>query len=131
MVSDQREIGANSVDLSWTGVPIPHQRYVNLYRILYQEENIVDPNPHSAFIISNINSISSSRIDLLRPSTAYQIWLEAYLRNGKVVKSNVLAITTQEGEDLPNQGNSLDIISIIDCNGSLQIRVIIRNNYCR
>ena len=105
LVSDQREIGANSVDLSWTGVPIPHQRYVNLYRILYQEENIVDPNPHSAFIISNINSISSTRIDLLRPSTAYQIWLEAYLRNGKVVKSNVLAITTQEGEDLPNQGN--------------------------
>ena len=119
------------MDLSWTGVPIPHQRYVNLYRILYQEENIVDPNPHSAFIISNINSISSSRIDLLRPSTAYQIWLEAYLRNGKVVKSNVLAITTQEGEDLPNQGNLLDIISIIDGNGSLQFRAIIRNNYCR
>ena len=42
------------------------------------------------------------RIDVLRPSTAYQIWLEAYLHNGKVVKSsNVLAIKTKDG---PVQG---------------------------
>lgn len=87
---------------------MPHQRYVNLYRVLYLEENAIEPDPHSAFIVSNINSISSSRIGVLRPSTAYQIWLEAYLRNGKIVKSNVLPITTQEGEYLPNQGMYAD-----------------------
>ena len=97
-------IGSRSVDLSWTGVPTPRQTYVNLYRVLYLEEDtggLVDP--HSAFIVSNIDAITSMTIDVLRPSTAYQIWLEAYLRNGKVVRStNVVAITTKNG---PVQGN--------------------------
>ena len=97
-------VGAHSVDLSWTGVPLPRQTYVNLYRILYLEEATDLYDPHSAFIVSNIDTITSTRIDVLRPSTAYQIWLEAYLRNGKVVKSsNVLAITTKHGSV---QGNS-------------------------
>ena len=95
-------IGAHSVDLSWTGVPMPRQTYVNLYRINYLEEDLNLVDPHSAFIVSNIDTITSKRIDVLRPSTAYQIWLEAYLRNGKVVKSsNVLAIKTKDG---PVQG---------------------------
>ena len=95
-------IGAHSVDLSWTGVPMPRQTYVNLYRINYLEEDLNLVDPHSAFIVSNIDTITSKRIDVLRPSTAYQIWLEAHLRNGKVVKSsNVLAIKTKDG---PVQG---------------------------
>ena len=95
-------IGAHSVDLSWSGVPMPRQTYVNLYRINYLEEDLNLVDPHSAFIVSNIDTITSKRIDVLRPSTAYQIWLEAYLRNGKVVKSsNVLAIKTKDG---PVQG---------------------------
>ena len=81
---------------------MPRQTYVNLYRINYLEEDLNLVDPHSAFIVSNIDTITSKRIDVLRPSTAYQIWLEAYLRNGKVVKSsNVLAIKTKDG---PVQG---------------------------
>ena len=30
-------VSGNSVDLSWSGVPMPHQKYVNLYRVMYQE----------------------------------------------------------------------------------------------
>ncbi len=91
-------VGKQMVDLSWSGVPIPHQNFVNLYRVLYLEANLNNVNdPHSAFIVSNIDSIRSSRIGHLRPSTSYHVWLEAYLRNGKVIKSNVLDISTEPG----------------------------------
>ena len=30
----------------------------------------------------------------LRPETRYQVWLQAYLRNGKVIESNVLEVAT-------------------------------------
>lgn len=84
---------------------MPRQSFVNLYRILYLEEaSDLVQDPHSAFIVSNIDSISSTRIDVLRPNTAYQIWLEAYLRNGKVVKSNVLPIRTEDGPPAYIQG---------------------------
>ena len=86
---------------------MPRRSYVNLYRINYLEEDLNLVDPHSAFIVSNIDTITSKRIDVLRPSTAYQIWLEAYLRNGKVVKSsNVLAIKTKDG---PVQGINLKL----------------------
>ncbi len=85
---------------------MPRQKFVNLYRILYLEENaIIGVDPHSAFIVSNIDSITSTRIDVLRPSNAYQIWLEAYLRNGKVIKSNVLAVNTPKEEGAYSQSN--------------------------
>ena len=98
-------VGAYDVDLSWTGVPMPHQQFVNLYRILYHEQNInsVEPELFDIFILAqdiighNSDSISKSRIISLSPDTPYQIWLEAYLRNGKVVTSNVLDVTTRQG----------------------------------
>ena len=97
---------SSSVDLSWTGIPMPRQTYVSLYRILYLEDDVIPGglDPHSAFIVSNIDTITSTRIGVLRPSTSYQIWLEAYLRNGKVVKSNVLPIQTKNGP-IQTQGN--------------------------
>jgi len=81
-------------------------------------------DPHSAFIVSNIDVLSSSRIGHLQPQKAYQVWLEGFLRNGKVVKSNVLSITTKtassnlpvvDSENAPKQDyyNSMLIASII------------------
>ena len=88
-------VDALSMDLSWTGIPSPYQKFINLYRILYLEEDMPGMDPHSAFIVSNIDVLSSSRIGHLQPQKAYQVWLEGFLRNGKVVKSNVLSITTK------------------------------------
>ena len=106
---DMDHVGTYDVDLTWTGVPMPHQQFVNLYRILYHEQNInsVEPELFDIFILAqdighNSDSISKSRIISLSPDTPYQIWLEAYLRNGKVVTSNVLDITTRQGH--PNKG---------------------------
>lgn len=101
---EANDVGSHWVDLSWYGVPMPRQNYVNLYRILYVKENVMASDPHSAFIVSNIDSISSTRLDVLRPSTAYMLWLEVYLRNGKVVKSNVLPVETKDGPPVFIQG---------------------------
>ena len=35
----------------------------------------------------------------LRPLTRYQVWLQAYLRNGKVLESNVLEVATNDRKD--------------------------------
>ena len=35
----------------------------------------------------------------LRPLTRYQVWLQAYLRNGKVIESNVLEVATNDRKD--------------------------------
>ncbi len=58
-----------------------------------------------------------ARLDGLRPNTEYQVfsakrelmsflilsflkvWMEAYLKNGKIKKSNVLDVTTKTGEE--------------------------------
>ena len=88
-------VDALSMDLSWSGVPSPYQKFINLYRILYLEEDMPGMDPHSAFIVSNIDILQSSRIGHLQPTKDYQVWLEGYLRNGKVIKSNVLSIRTK------------------------------------
>ena len=89
-------IGPRSMDLSWSGVPMPRQNFVNLYRVLYLEEDVLaGSDPHSAFIVSNIDTKTSARIALPRPSMAYRVWMQAYLRNGKVIESNVLALHTE------------------------------------
>ena len=35
----------------------------------------------------------------LRPQTRYHVWLQAYLRNGKVIESNVLEVATNDRKD--------------------------------
>ena len=54
------------VDVSWSGVPMPHQQYVNVYRILYMEEDDINAIPDSVFKLAKINSITATRIGYLR-----------------------------------------------------------------
>ena len=108
------QIGGNSLEMVWAGVPSPHQKYVNLYRVLYVEDDHDHahhaghshnhhhlPGSHlnavetqSVFKIAKIDSSKSIVLKNLKPQTRYQVWLEAYLRNGKVLQSNVVEIKT-------------------------------------
>eukprot|EP00095_Tigriopus_kingsejongensis_P003970 maker-scaffold310_size212938-snap-gene-0.12 protein:Tk03970 transcript:maker-scaffold310_size212938-snap-gene-0.12-mRNA-1 annotation:"epidermal cell surface receptor" len=103
---DPGRISGNSLELVWSGIPNPHQEYVNLYRILYTEDNGEPHHPHlnsvetqSVFKIAKIDSTKSVVLRNLKPLTKYQVWLEAYLRNGKVFQSNVLDVRTTDEKD--------------------------------
>ena len=41
----------------------------------------------------------------------YQMWLEAYLRNGKVIQSNVLEVQTEDGQYDPLAGETIIVWS--------------------
>jgi len=85
----------NSVEVGWTGVPSPDQKYVNIYRVIYHsisENSIRDES--SVFKISKLDSPKRIRVSSLSSNQQYQIWLEAYLTNGKTTKSNVVEFST-------------------------------------
>ena len=72
------EVGKEFVGLSWSGVPNPHQQFVNIYRIMYSEEenylNSVEAPPgtndvFSVFKVAKLNSFKATRIRYLRPRT--------------------------------------------------------------
>ncbi len=107
---------AHTLDLHWSGPPSPHQKYINLYRILYveaasNEDGGVSPHHprhrarpqlhpneiQSVFKVAKIDSVNAVMLTGLRPLTNYQVWLQAYLRNGKVIESNVLDVSTNDG----------------------------------
>ena len=45
---------------------MPHQQYVNVYRILYIEEDDINAIPDSVFKVAKINSMRATRIGYLR-----------------------------------------------------------------
>jgi len=88
-------ISHNSVEVSWEGVPSPDQKFVNIYRVIYHaisENSIRDES--SVFKISKLDSPKRIRVSSLVSDQEYQIWLEAYLTNGKTIQSNVLTFHT-------------------------------------
>jgi len=96
-------VTSDSVEVGWTGVPSPDQKFVNIYRVIYHSLN---PNSirdeSSVFKISKIDSPKRIRVASLQPDLEYQIWLEAYLTNGKTKKSNVVEFHT-----LPDRPSAL------------------------
>jgi len=114
------EVGTEFVGLSWSGVPNPHQQFVNIYRILYAEENSGEFDSNSAadfeslpsnnndvfsvFKVAKLDSFKATRIRYLAPDTKYQFWLEAYLTNGKVYTSNVLEVKTKSLNEIASDG---------------------------
>jgi hypothetical protein len=99
---------AHTLDLHWSGPPSPHQKFVNIYRVLYVEdehEHTHAPHPNavleiqSIFKVAKIDSINAVMLTNLKPNTRYQVWLQAYLRNGKVLESNVLEVETNDRKD--------------------------------
>ncbi|XP_076030680.1 uncharacterized protein LOC143018947 isoform X7 [Oratosquilla oratoria] len=90
------KVTARTVELFYSGVPEPAEKYVNVFTAVYLRNDEGASSTH--FKLPKYEDKKFLFVDELKPDAQYEMWIEAYLSNGRKKKSNVLTVTTKAGE---------------------------------
>ncbi|KAG0717219.1 putative epidermal cell surface receptor [Chionoecetes opilio] len=90
------KVSSQTVELFYSGVPEPEVKYVNVYRVVYINDN--ERTDSQAFKIPKTGQENKVFLSELKPDVKYVVWLEAFLSNGRKKKSNVVEVTTKAGQ---------------------------------
>ncbi len=75
------QVFGDALDVSWSGMPTPHQQFVNIYRVLFTPEGVSAAGPgsnmvgvddtRSVFKVAKLDTTNAARLERLKPNTKY------------------------------------------------------------
>ncbi|XP_034833884.1 putative epidermal cell surface receptor isoform X1 [Maniola hyperantus] len=109
------KVGAEAVEMSWRGIPVPAERWVRVYRAAHACGE--SRKEHDAFRLAARDSPPTITLNGLEPDAKCRVWLELFLTNGKVKTSNVLDVHTKSLDSPEPIDNVIEASSVADSRG--------------